>query len=156
MPVTWCETDYQSKTEWYQHEGLDGFVTSQENLDIYGKNIGVLIPKQVLPVFAAVKNYFDLKDIVCDLSKYRPGMMLPWHCDDYPTYSRNMRIADKNDIVRIIVFLHDSRPGQQLWIYDRLCAGPAGSWFSWTGSTYHMVANLGKTDRYVIQITGHI
>jgi hypothetical protein len=155
IPVEWTAADYTENTEWYQHNGGKGFTTTEKNHEIYSSNIGVLIPTNVLPVFGKVVEYFDLKDIVCDLSKYAPGMMLPWHFDTYPTYSKNMNVADKNKIVRIIVFLHDSQPGHQLWVEDRLCAGPAGTWFSWAGATKHMAANLGETDRYVIQITGH-
>jgi hypothetical protein len=156
IPVTWQPSDYISNTTWYQHHGQSGFTTTYDNLEIYSKNIGVLIPRNLLPVFSEVTQYFDLQDIVCDLSKYTPGMILPWHVDDYPTYSKNMQISDKSSIVRIIVFLHDSMPGQQLWVEDHFCFGPAGSWFSWTGGTKHMAANLGQDDRYVIQITGHI
>jgi hypothetical protein len=155
VPVSWTVADYTEKTAWYQHDGGKGFTTTDKNHDIYSKNIGVLIPRAVLPVFSQVTEYFDLEDIVCDLSKYTPGMMLPWHHDDYPTYSKNMNVTDKNKIVRIIVFLHQSQPGHQLWIEDRLCSGAAGTWFSWIGATRHMAANLGESDRYVIQITGH-
>jgi hypothetical protein len=156
IPVTWAPQDYVDRTVWYQHNGGKGFSTSEKNLELYDKNIGVLIPQKLLPVFDQVTQYFDLQDLVCDLSKYTPGMMLPWHFDDFPTYSKNMKVADKNRIVRIIIFLHNSEPGHQLWIEDKFCSGQAGSWFSWTGSTRHMAANLGESDRYVIQLTGHI
>jgi len=155
VPVIWTADDYKN-TEWLRHQGNGGFNSYDENYDIYSKNIGVLIPKKVLPVFEKVKEYFDLDDIVCDLSKYNPGMLLPWHTDTYPTYSKNMNITNKNKIVRIIIFLHDSLPGQQLWIEDMFCFGKAGSWFSWAGDTKHMAANLGENDRYVIQLTGHL
>ena len=55
-----------------------------------------------------------------------------------------------------MLFLHDPAPGHQLWIEDRYCIGPVGSWFAWQGATKHMAANLGETARYVIQITGKI
>jgi len=156
VPVTWNSSDYEQHTVWYQPKMSGGFSTSPDNEIIYGTNIAVMVPRAVLPVFSNVTGYFDLKNIVCDLSKYTPGMILPWHTDNYPTYSRNMNIADKNLIVRIIVFLHDPMPGHQLWIKDHLCSGKAGSWFSWVGDTKHMAANLGESDRYVIQITGHV
>lgn len=155
IPVIWNEKDY-TDVEWTRHEQTGGFDTYQQNFDIYGPNIGVYVPRQVPAVFAQVTKYFDLQDLVFDLSRYTPGMLLPWHWDTYPTYSKNMKIEDKNKIVRIIVFLHTSQPGQQLWIEDKFCSGPAGSWFSWTGSTRHMAANLGESDRYVIQLTGHV
>ncbi len=155
IPVTWKEHDY-TEVSWYQHNGSPGFDSNKQNLDPYKNNIGVLIPRTVPDVFEKVKNYFLLKDLVCDLSKYTPGMLLPWHWDTYPTYSKNMNIDNIENIVRIIVFLHDSQPGHQLWIEDKFCHGPAGSWFSWTGTTKHMAANLGESDRYVIQLTGHV
>ena len=156
IPVTWTPEDYIENTVWYKHSNLGGFITDGRQLSLYNNNVGVLVPKKLLPVFETVTEYFNLKNLVFDLSKYTPGMILPWHFDDYPTYSKNMQISDKNRIVRIIVFLHDSMPGHQLWIEDKLCQGRAGSWFSWAGQTRHMAANLGETDRYVIQLTGHV
>ena len=82
VPVTWKTEDYVENTTWYQHDGAGGFTTSIYNQTTYAKNIGVLIPENVLPVFSAITEHFDLKDIVCDLSKYTPGMLLPWHVDD--------------------------------------------------------------------------
>ena len=61
---------------------------------------------------------------------------------------------NKKDIIRIIVFVDDTRPGHQLWIKDMLCAGEAGSYFGWKFGTKHMAANLGEQDRYTLQITG--
>jgi len=157
IPVSWTADDYTTKTEWYAHHGGAGFkVYQQSQLEVYKDNIGVLIPEQLLPVFDEVKKYFDLKDLVCDLSKYTPGMILPWHSDTFPTYSKNMGITNLDDIVRIIIFLHQDEPGHQLWIEDKLCRGNAGTWFAWTGNQKHMAANIGESDRYVIQLTGHI
>lgn len=155
LPVTWKSQDYVDSTSWYLHGVPNkGFTADDNSYEIYQNNIGVLIPEKVLPVFEEVKLYFDLENCVVDLSKYTPGMILPWHHDDYPTYSKNMNVQDLDNIVRIIVFLHDPEPGQQLWIDDKLCTGKAGSWFSWTGKTKHMAANLSLSDRYVIQLTG--
>lgn len=155
IPVTWSESDYTEKTTWRSHGNKNkGFTPYGNGMEIYDTNIGVLIPDELLPVFDDIRNYFELDNLVCDLSKYTPGMILPWHHDDYPTYSRNMGVTDLNQIVRIIVFLHDPAPGHQLWIEDRLCNGVAGSWFAWTGQTTHMAANIGETDRYVVQLTG--
>jgi hypothetical protein len=156
IPVTWTEDDYTTNTSWRTHGDKNkGFTAYGNAHDIYNNNIGVLIPNNLLDVFD-VRTYFDLENQVFDLSKYTPGMILPWHQDDYPTYSKNMAVNDINNIVRIIVFLHNPAPGHQLWINDRLCNGPAGSWYAWTGTTKHMAANLGEIDRYVIQITGTI
>ena len=111
------------------------------------------MPKNVDKIFGPVLNYFDIDDSVYAFAKYTPGMILPWQQDNYPTYARN-KSAAVEQIVRIMVFLHDPAPGHQLWIKDKFCTGQAGTWFSWQGATTHMAANLAETDRYVIQITG--
>lgn len=154
IPVTWDALDYTERTSWKEHGNKNkGFTTYADNRKVYDKNINVLIPNELLPIFD-VRDYFNLNNLVYDLSKYTPGMILPWHHDDYPTYAKNMKVQDLNNIVRIIVFLHNPAPGHQLWIENKLCTGSAGSWFSWTGKTRHMAANLGEIDRYVIQLTG--
>jgi len=156
VPVFWNPEQYIN-SGWYKHGDRNlGFTTNPINYDIYGDNIGVLIPETIDPIFDKVLEFFDLHEIVCSLSKYTPGMILPWHTDNYPTYSKNKRVTDKDTIVRIIVFLHDTIPGQGLWVEDRFCEGPAGSWFAWQGAPRHMTANLSEQDRYVMQITGII
>jgi len=165
IPVHWKPGDYEH-LPWYEHpDKRQGFTTRKENYDIYGERVGCLIPKfeevgkgVFIPdgtskIFGYVLSQFDLDDSVYAFAKYTPGLILPWHKDNYPTYARNKK-AEVEDIVRIMVFLHDPAPGHQLWIEDQYCSGPAGSWFSWQGATKHMAANLGETDRYVIQITG--
>ena len=154
IPVFWKKDNYID-AGWYRHpDKTHGFSTQNKNYSIYGDNLGVYIPKKLDPIFEMAFDFFDLDELVFSLSKYRPGMILPWHRDNYPTYSKNKGIVQPEGIVRIMVFLEDSAPGHQLWIEDRMCAGPVGSWFSWQGRAKHMAANLGETDRYVMQITG--
>jgi len=167
IPVQWKANDYVD-LPWFEHpDKRQGFTTAEENYGIYKERVGCLIPKfekvgkgvfipdEVENVFGYVLSFFDIKDSVYAFAKYKPGLILPWHKDNYPTYARNKN-AKVEDIVRIMIFMHDPAPGHQLWIEDRFCTGPAGSWFSWQGSTKHMAANLGESDRYVIQITGQV
>ena len=167
IPVDWLPKYYED-LPWFENpDKRQGFSTPEHNYGIYKDRIGclipkfeqvgkgVFIPKEVDEIFGHVLDYFDLEDSVYAFAKYTPGLILPWHRDNYPTYARNKK-ANVDNIVRIMVFLHDPAPGHQLWIEDRYCTGPAGTWFSWQGSTKHMAANLGETDRYVIQITGKI
>ena len=160
IPVNWNHKDYED-LPWYEHpDKRQGFTTAEENYSIYKERVGCLIPKfeqvgkgvfipdEVNAVFGYVLKQFKLDDSV-----YTPGLILPWHRDNYPTYARNKK-ARVEEIVRIMVFLHDPAPGHQLWIEDNYCTGPSGSWFSWQGATKHMAANLGESSRYVIQITG--
>lgn len=154
IPVFWSKEHYID-SEWYEHpDKIHGFSTKNDNYKIYGNNIGVYIPKKLNPIFEKTLDFFDLDKSVYNLSMYKPGMILPWHYDNYPTYSKNKQIKNLETIVRIMVLLHDSEPGHQLWIEDKFCAGAAGSWFSWQGQIEHMAANLGKVNRYILQITG--
>ena len=165
IPVHWNSKHYED-LPWYENpDNRQGFSTPEENYNIYKERVGCLIPKfeevgkgvfipdDVDAVFGYVLKYFDLQDSVYAFAKYTPGLRLPWHKDNYPTYARNKK-AKVEEIVRIMVFLHDPAPGHQLWIEDKFCTGPVGSWFSWQGATKHMAANLGECSRYVIQITG--
>ena len=153
IPCFWRPEHFED-SGWHMLQKQGGYNTDPVNHEIYGKNIGVLVPTSVDPVFQRLHDFFDLDEMVYDLSRYRPGMILPWHEDSYPTYSRNKKVTDIQQIVRIIVLLHDSQPGHQLWIGDRFCYGQAGRWWSWQGTRRHMAANLGEQDRSVIQITG--
>ena len=114
---------------------------------------GSFVPDSVDKIFGPAVRSFHLDNMVYAFAKYAPGQILPWHQDGYPTYRRNNN-AELDEVVRIMVFLHDPAPGHQLWIEDKLCDGPAGSWYAWQGDTTHMAANLAEVDRYVIQITG--
>lgn len=169
LPVHWKDSDYEN-LKWHLHKKLqsgditNGYATEKSNIEIYKDQIGLLvpefsvgdkavIPKQVDAIFGYIINSFDLSDSIYTFNKYTPGMILPWHTDTYPTYSKNNN-ANIKQIVRVIVFLHDPAPGQQLWIGEKLCIGQKGTWHSWQGATRHMAANLGETPRYTIQITG--
>jgi hypothetical protein len=154
IPVFWNEEHYVN-SGWYRHlDKTHGFSTEDQNYKIYGDNLGVYIPKTMNTIFEHSFNFFDLDELVFSLSMYKPGMILPWHQDNFPTYSKNKKLQNLDRIVRVIVFLHNSKPGHQLWIENQFCYGPAGSWFSWEGRTKHMAANLGETNRYTLQITG--
>lgn len=167
IPVKWFRDDYES-LPWYRNPDRNkGFATEEKNYNIYGERVGCYIPKfeeagkgifipdYVDQRFGYVLDHFELNDPVYAFAKYTPGMILPWHKDNYPTYAKN-KGAEVDRIVRVMIFLHSPQPGHQLWIEDEYCTGPAGTWFSWQGATKHMAANLGETDRYVIQITGWV
>lgn len=156
VPVFWNREHFLD-AGWYRHpDRTHGFSTEDENYKIYGDNLGVYIPddSKMNPIFEKAFDFFDLKELVFSLSMYKPGMILPWHRDNYPTYSRNKKVADPSSVVRVMIFLEDSKPGHQLWIEDRLCYGPAGSWYAWQGRARHMATNVGEVNRYVLQLTG--
>jgi len=156
IPVTWSEQDYTSNNTWLtktkeQHEAsidiVNGVKTHNDN--------GVFIWNENLPsVFTNVGKTFELEKTVCVVDRMDPGQILPYHKDRYQAYIKRNDIQDTANITRIIVFLHDQKPGHQLWIEDKICMGPAGSYFGWHSNTKHMAANLGYESRYILQITG--
>ena len=165
IPVSWKPADYEL-LEWQDNHDKRGYSTDAENYDIYGKRLGlqilkyeqqdqgIFLPKEIRSTFDYVADFFDLDKKIYSFMRYPMGNILPWHRDNYPVYREKNSVSDIESVVRIIVLLHDSEPGHQLWIKDKIYNGPAGSWFSWSGTTEHMAANLSKYPRYVLQITG--
>lgn len=165
VPVLWQKCDYEDRP-WIQNHDQKGYHTEDKNYRIYKERLGlhileyerqgegIFIPDSMKKVFDYVPQFFDLDKLIYSFMKYPVGNVLPWHVDTYPTYCKKNQVNNIGSIVRVIIFLHDSTPGQQLWIDDKLCLGKAGSWFSWEGHTEHMAANLSKGPRYVMQITG--
>jgi len=165
IDVLWKSKDYENHN-WIPNKDRNGYQTNETNYNIYNNRLGhhildfetpgkgIDIPAEMKNIFDYVPKLFDLEKTVYSFMKFPVGHVLPWHSDNYPTYCRNNNVQNIESIVRIIVLLHDSTPGQQLWIEDKIYHGAAGSWFSWEGRTQHMAANLSNTDRYVLQITG--
>ena len=155
IPVTWNCKDYESceyKTHPNPYRGFDP-VNEENNtstkLDI-GLEVCYNIPKTILLNL----NHFNLSNMSLQLQKYHPGQYLPFHSDRYDTYKKFNKIPKNNDIIRIIVFLHDQEPGQQLWVENKIYTGVAGDYIGWTNETVHMAANLSHINRYNLQITG--
>ena len=108
IPVQWKANDYQD-LPWYENPDKDqGFSTPKENYDIYKERVGCLIPKfehvgkgifipkDVDKIFGYVLDYFNLDNPVYAFAKYKPGLILPWHKDNYPTYARNKKAEVEN------------------------------------------------------------
>lgn len=90
-------------------------------------------------------------------SVYRmgPGATLPEHSDTYCRFCELYNIKDIEKIYRAVIFLEDWQSGHYFEI-DRtpFTKWQAGDTVIWRGSTPHIAANIGKTDRYTLQITG--
>ena len=97
IPVKWFREQYES-LPWYRNPDRNkGFATPEENYNIYGERVGcyipkfeqvgkgIFIPESVDMIFGYVLKHFDLDDAVYAFAKYTPGMILPWHKDNYPT-----------------------------------------------------------------------
>ena len=155
LPVTWLKKDYSLINDWRSPESIYNHVHSTNKIKKqYVGSAGVFICNEIPKTFNNIIEGFKLKNTVAAINKLMPGQVLPWHTDNYPTYIRRNNISENQQITRIIVFLHDQEPGQQLWIGHRLCVGTAGTDFGWGRGVEHMAANLSKTPRYTLQITG--
>lgn len=156
LKVAWSKKDY-SKGPWRTNsDHYSSLTMSNANKKSFAKeSVGVYINNTVSQKFIKlVEEHFNFENTVVALNKMTPGQMLPWHKDKCATYIKRNKIKKKKKIVRVILFLEDSKPGHQLWIGDELCYGKAGRYYGWRYGTKHMAANIGEVDRFTLQITG--
>jgi len=152
IEVNWTEEDYKNLA-WFTNDAHEEKFNATVNTDTY--DVGVSMCFEDLPqVFLNVAKQFNINCPVVAINRMAPGKILPYHRDLFKTYKKRNNISDNQDILRIIVFLEDTKAGHQLWIEDQPCYGKAGSYFGWERDTIHMAANLGWEDRYIMQITG--
>lgn len=84
-----------------------------------------------------------------------PGTIMPEHGDKFMKYREIMNLCNNDDIGRAIVFLEDWKSGH----YFEINSNPIVNWKKgdciwWKNDTPHMAANLGKENRYTMQVTG--
>jgi|AntAceMinimDraft_12_1070368.scaffolds.fasta_scaffold04382_4 hypothetical protein len=103
------------------------------------------------------KQFSKSKNPLFAIHKMLPGMILPYHTDQYAYFLKTNPDITIDQVYRIIVFLEDWKPGHISEVeYDSHTKWKAGDWFFWLGKTPHMAANFGHIDRYTLQITGYI
>jgi hypothetical protein len=87
--------------------------------------------------------------------RMNPGSCLPEHGD---TYVRFRELHNYNgDIHRAIFYMEDWQSGHISEIEKQpLINWHAGDYIIWKNDTLHLAANVGKTARYTLQITGVI
>jgi hypothetical protein len=152
VPVTWTEKDFK-ELDWLTNDVHEEKFNAIVDTSTY--DVGVSMCFENLPqVLLDVAKHLDLNCPVVAVNRMIPGKILPYHRDLFKSYKERNHISDKQPILRIIVFLEDTKAGHQLWIEEEPCFGPAGSYFGWGQNTVHMAANLGWEDRYIMQITG--
>ncbi len=100
-------------------------------------------------------NFRSLSAVTLAVNYLTPGQYIPLHSDRYERYTRLHGLDSADKIVRIILMLEDSSPGQILQIENKVIGEwKSGDWFSWSGHSLHASYNLSKFDRYALQITG--
>ena len=95
---------------------------------------------------------------VCALSFYNlpPGHITPWHHDNFVKFKKHYQ-AEGMNVLRRLIFLEDSLPGQLFLIDDiTIDKWKAGEWVQWTREHRHMGTNHSDQNRFTCQLTGYI
>ena len=91
-------------------------------------------------------------------SVYRmgPGTVLPTHSDTYKRYIKVNNLTGPQNIWRAIVFLESWQSGHYLEIDGiPITQWACGDYVAWNNDVSHLACNMGFTDRYTLQLTGH-
>lgn len=118
--------------------------------------------KQPQPVwnekFIALYEEMGWKDIGTSYYRMTPGTVMPTHQDLYKNYLKKFNLEGRESFIRrAIVFLEDWQPGHYLdCMGQAFVHWRAGDVVDWIYDTPHSAANVGLTDRYTLQITGHL
>jgi hypothetical protein len=104
---------------------------------------------------AGVRSHFRWQHFSWSVYRMGPGTALPEHQDTYDRFRKIYNVADPTKIYRAVIFLEDWHQGHYFDIdgvpITQWRAGD-GAWWNW--DTKHTAANVGKSNRYTLQITG--
>jgi hypothetical protein len=98
------------------------------------------------------------KDIGLAFYRMTTGTVMPVHQDLYKRYIELFDLQGKEQTIRrALILLEDWQPGHYLEVDGRpYVSWTAGDTVEWVYNTPHSAANVGLTDRYTLQITGHV
>ena len=101
--------------------------------------------------------YFkDWQHLSWSLYKMQPGAVLPCHKDTYTRYLKIHNLKNSKNVWRAVVFLESWSSGHYFEIDGNGITGwSAGDYIAWNNDVEHLAANIGETDRYTLQLTGH-
>ena len=84
-----------------------------------------------------------------------PGNIMPEHSDTFIKYREIMNLKSIDNVGRAVIFLEDWKSGHYFEIDETSMVNwRKGEYVLWKNDTPHMVANLGKENRYTMQVTG--
>ena len=103
----------------------------------------------------AITEAFPWRYFSWSVYRMNPGATLPMHGD---TYARFRELHNwTGDVHRAVVYMEDWQSGHISEIEDTVISGwKAGDYIVWKNDTQHLAANVGKTSRYTLQVTGVI
>lgn len=101
------------------------------------------------------RDTFPMQHFSWSVYRMRPGDVLPNHADTYARFREIYNISDVNSIRRYVIFLEDWQSGHYLELDgEPVLPWQAGQGVFWHGDVLHLAANIGKTPRYTLQLTG--
>jgi len=101
------------------------------------------------------RQIFPFENLGWSFYRMPPGSVLPAHRDTYDRFKLIHGLDTTHSVVRTIVFLEDWASGHYLEMDGQPFTGwRAGDWVSWRDDFLHLAANMGRTDRYTLQLTG--
>jgi len=125
---------------------------SKENLSMYKYHLPNPMPKCVDEY--VIPNFTFLNNVLPAVNYFKPGQYLPLHTDLYGKYIE-INGGNSENIIRCVVMLENSSPGQILQIKDKcIWSWKSGDCFYWDYNDIHAFYNLSMKDRYAIQLTG--
>lgn len=159
----WDPTDYVGLPYRYDTPAETGsfsliYEYMQAGHNFYNMSMYNYFEPNPMPEFVeTIKSQFShFKNISAAINLFKPGQYLPYHVDLFEKYKKFNNIVDER-IVRVIVMLEDSVPGQISHVGDStIGVWRAGDWFQWDAADYHTFYNLSLHERYAVQITGTI
>jgi hypothetical protein len=137
--------NWKKAGHWYVNYG--GFILEHvKGLPNWCDNVLDEISKQV-----------EIFDASYSLYCMPPGTIMPEHRDTYPTYRKIYNVDDVNKIRRVLVFVEDWKSGHYFEVDDTpVVKWKCGDYCTWIGDTPHIASNIGRENRYTLQITGKI
>lgn len=113
------------------------------------------LPESALEVKQQFSQWYD--HVTVAVNKFTPGRYLPMHVDLYGRYRSLFDPKGEREIIRFIVMLEHSQPGQIIQIGDQAHAHwQAGAVYHWLDEEPHAFYNLSLHTRYALQITGMV
>jgi hypothetical protein len=123
----------------------------------YEKYTGLMRDQsQKLPdwCFDVVKE-IPLKNSTITLYCMTVGTIMPEHSDAFIKYREIMNLKLSDNVGRAIVFLENWKSGHYFEINQTpVLNWKKGDYVIWKNDVPHMAANLGKENRYTMQVTG--
>lgn len=101
------------------------------------------------------RQWLPMQHFGWSLYRMTPGTVLPEHGDTYRRFREIYGVRDLDRIRRYVIFLDNWKSGHYLEVNDVPIVGwSKGSAVFWHGAVPHIAANIGREDRYTLQITG--